>query len=540
MIKKLLLLLLFVYGTTNAQNTCSPLITNGLIGYYPFCSNANDASGNGNNGTVHGATLTTDRFGNTNSAYSFNGTSNYISVSDQASLRLSNTDFTISAWVYETSLAPAQDAIVTKRAPSGSGNGYILNIAGNNQPTPELINFQVSGGFDPHAYSGSTVLLNAWQHIVVTYTLSSQTIKIYLNGVLNSTTSGIPSPNAATSNDLWIGNDVAGGQYSFHGKIDDVFIFNRAISAAEVNSLYTNSVSTNCLIACYPFNSNANDISGYGNDGTVYGATLTTDRFGNANSAYSFNGNSDYISVADNFSLRLSNTDFTISTWIYETSAAIVQDAIITKRSTFVSGDGYILNMQGTAQPVPGLVNFQVSGGFDPNALSNDTVSMNAWQHIVVTYTLSSHTAKIYLNGILNSTTSGILSPSSTTANDLWIGHDVAGAPYSFHGKIDDIRIYTCALSDSEITVLYNGTTGINEVSDPSDFSIYPNPTNGIAFVDGIKNETVLVYNSLGAIMKEQKGEHAIDLSCFSEGIYFIRVINGNGKIVCAKKIMKQ
>ena len=72
----------------------------GLVAWYPFNGNANDSSGNGNNGTVSGATLTTDRFGNPGKAYSFNGTNAYISVPNSSSLSIVG-DITISAWIYD-------------------------------------------------------------------------------------------------------------------------------------------------------------------------------------------------------------------------------------------------------------------------------------------------------------------------------------------------------------------------------------------------------------------------------------------------------
>jgi hypothetical protein len=69
-----------------------------LVAYYPFNGNANDASGNKNNGTVNGAVFAKDRFGNLNSAYSFNGTSNFIQIPNSSSLQLGSS-YTISAWV---------------------------------------------------------------------------------------------------------------------------------------------------------------------------------------------------------------------------------------------------------------------------------------------------------------------------------------------------------------------------------------------------------------------------------------------------------
>ena len=80
-----------------------PNLQQGLVGYYPFCSNANDESGNGSNGTVYGATLTTDRFGNPNSAYEFNGTNNYIKASAEY---LPTNKRTVSAWFYANSVGP--------------------------------------------------------------------------------------------------------------------------------------------------------------------------------------------------------------------------------------------------------------------------------------------------------------------------------------------------------------------------------------------------------------------------------------------------
>jgi hypothetical protein len=83
--------------TSNACPTLSGSLTSGLVGFWPFCGNANDASGNGNNGTVNGATLTTDRFGNTNSAYSFDGVNDFIEMGIP-NLPIVNNSRSISVW----------------------------------------------------------------------------------------------------------------------------------------------------------------------------------------------------------------------------------------------------------------------------------------------------------------------------------------------------------------------------------------------------------------------------------------------------------
>jgi hypothetical protein len=102
--KKLLFLNLFFYFLllnfefVNAQ-VPSYVPTNGLVAYYPFNGNANDQSGNGNNGVVHGANLTNDRTGTNNQAYSFNGRNNYISIPFSNSIAVQN-EITVSVWLY--------------------------------------------------------------------------------------------------------------------------------------------------------------------------------------------------------------------------------------------------------------------------------------------------------------------------------------------------------------------------------------------------------------------------------------------------------
>jgi hypothetical protein len=84
-----------------AQTPPAYVPTDGLVGWWPFNGNANDESGNGNNGTVNGATLTEDRFGNANSAYYYDGISNNILINDDSTLRPS--EITMSVWINSSS-----------------------------------------------------------------------------------------------------------------------------------------------------------------------------------------------------------------------------------------------------------------------------------------------------------------------------------------------------------------------------------------------------------------------------------------------------
>ncbi|CAB1063452.1 hypothetical protein D1BOALGB6SA_8235, partial [Olavius sp. associated proteobacterium Delta 1] len=105
-------------------------LSQGLVAYYPFNGNADDESGNGNHGVVNGATVTEDRFGNLGSAYEFDGVSSYIEIADNTALRISGTDFTLSAEVLVKSYNSSyQSALLVKRG-TGLEDGWFWSLLG--------------------------------------------------------------------------------------------------------------------------------------------------------------------------------------------------------------------------------------------------------------------------------------------------------------------------------------------------------------------------------------------------------------------------
>ena len=110
----------FLTILTASAQVPSYVSTNGLVGYWPFNGNAQDGSGNGNHGTVNGATLTTDRFGNQNGAYSFDGQGNRINILNQL-FNLGWQNYTISAW-FQTSSSAAVSAVAEATPSSHSLN----------------------------------------------------------------------------------------------------------------------------------------------------------------------------------------------------------------------------------------------------------------------------------------------------------------------------------------------------------------------------------------------------------------------------------
>ena len=178
-----------------------------------------DASGNGNNGTISGATWTTSgKYGN---ALMFNGTNALVTVNDSNSLDLT-TGMTLEAWVYPTAVGGWRD-VITK----GTDDIYHL-MGSSDDSTPAL-----GGTFSPSVLRGTSSLpLNTWTHLTGTY--DGTTMRLYVNGVQVSSqaqTGPIQTSTAA----LTMGGDALHGQY-FAGLIDEVRIYNRALSVAEIQS----------------------------------------------------------------------------------------------------------------------------------------------------------------------------------------------------------------------------------------------------------------------------------------------------------------
>jgi Leucine-rich repeat (LRR) protein/sugar lactone lactonase YvrE len=218
-----------------ADNLCE-----GLTAYYPMDGNANDASGNGSNGVVNGATLTTDRHGNANSAYSFED--DYIQIADTSSLDLSQ-EFTIQAWInphdgYGNQRHNHID-IVSKWGDTGIGNAaYLLGI--NNQG--KILPWTYSGSAGSYFEGSQTVPINTWTYVVMVRT--GNTSKVYINGTLDASFDNAELPQNSNY-DLFIGQ-APKGINRFSGMIDDVLIHNRALTASEIQSYYNSTKPSDC------------------------------------------------------------------------------------------------------------------------------------------------------------------------------------------------------------------------------------------------------------------------------------------------------
>jgi hypothetical protein len=198
-------------------------------------------------------------------------------------------------------------------------------------------------------------------------------------------------------------------------------------------------------IAYYPFNGNANATIGSLN-GTVVGATLTSDRFGNANSAYSFDGN-DYISFTNVPTTQVNN--WALSAWIRPTSN-MIEGTIVNNGfdDTGNSSNGYCMNVgNGTETGLGNRLGYVF--GLNERNTTNATLALNTWHHVVMTRL--SGTTRFYINGVLQAFTT---SSTPLIPTQFRIGSS-AGIRF-FVGAIDEVRVYNVGLTTAQVVSLYN------------------------------------------------------------------------------------
>ena len=228
-----------LFETNESDNEITGVVTvAGLIAAYAFNegtgTTVTDASGHGLTGTISGATWTTGgKYGN---ALSFNGTSSYVDLGNPALLQIAGST-TVSAWV-KAAANPADDGQIV--AKSDDNTGWQLKTSPDTGP--ETFGMAVSTGSNTRIQRYSTTVrsLNTWYHVAGVDDASAQTLSIYVNGVLdNGTLSGVvPSSQVNSGVNVNIGRRSPGtwGGFYFNGVVDEVRIYNRALTQAEIQT----------------------------------------------------------------------------------------------------------------------------------------------------------------------------------------------------------------------------------------------------------------------------------------------------------------
>jgi hypothetical protein len=216
----------------------------GLIAFYPFTGNANNASGISNlNGTpVDGPTLTTDRFGSTEQCYSFDGINDYIDMGNPVALQIIDK-ITIGVWVKKAAFTNNAVVLSKTQTTTGSeGHGYsmALNFSAGGEYYYMGIRFQSGAPVGINLGSGAPFIAGEWEFLV--FTLDGQKMIWYKDGVETSSSTANQPLTASSLGNFVVGKNSESAFY-FNGIIDDVTIYNRVLPVSEIIQLYEQTVS---------------------------------------------------------------------------------------------------------------------------------------------------------------------------------------------------------------------------------------------------------------------------------------------------------
>ncbi len=455
------------------------LFSTNLVGYWTMDGNnvnwatgaVTDSSGKGNTGTiVKMATSTAVATGKIGQALKFDGSNDYVEVGNGSSLNITGP-ITVSAWIFPKNLTSG-DIFVRGQDSSPAYFQYFLSLGGDGSM------FRISNGtlgFAAGNEAASQPTINTWSHIVGLWdgTTAANGIKLYVNGVLKSV--GTATFSAMWSQPTWnayMGADVENTRYYFNGLIDEVRIYNRALTPSEVEGLYNSGIAkfnvsptkylTSGLVGYWTMDGNnvnwatgaVTDSSGKGNTGTIVKmATSTAVATGKIGQALNFDGVNDYVNCIGGGSLNLVDGDFSVSAWVNAKDFILdLYGRILYKGET--SAKGYTLMAGDTAATHDFfLFGTRDAGGTYHSKYSSPNKLTGTWYHVVGVQ--SSGVLSIYVNGVSESGSDLGATPTINTATGLQIGQRGDNLRW-FNGLIDEVRIYNRALGAGEISNLYN------------------------------------------------------------------------------------
>ena len=402
--------------------------------------------------TGNGSTLAVE--GKIGTAASFNGSSSHIDLGTTDFVQ-NNNSFSISAWCYFEDLSTA-NAIVTKWwNNSGIDESWWFGHYAAGSTTLHFAHRDASNNVTLSYSNTSAISENTWHHCVVVW--NGSTVTYYVDGtqVGTSTNSDFNSATKTSSANIIIGAQNEGSGNQMTGKIDQVRLFNKAISSSEVTTLYgeSNTSTTKSTtdifddgsgVALYEFEEGAKDTGGV---------------TGYIGSGGMFNGSSSVVSTDLNFATNAKS----VSLW-FKISDTNVYGSVVSSNNNgtgdplLASLNWHCLQFDSTGN----VLTFSIlTGNWERVSTTTNNFNVNTWYNVTVTHDASS--IKIYINGNLENTTT--LTGTILSQDIIEIGGNTNASgvtPVYFNGLIDQVRIFNRVLdeaTDGEVTTLYNETS---------------------------------------------------------------------------------
>ena len=416
---------------------------------------------------------------------SFDGGTDYIAVADSDSLSITGA-ISISLWVKVSSVNANEDGLVVKANDSGVGYGIYIDQVDNK--------IKFFSHLYSHTADSAAISLNTWYHVVGTHESGSvDESKIYIDGSLIHTFSET-DVMVADSEPLEFGRTFQNSGYTLNGSLKNVAIWNRALTATEVQNVMYKTYAevsgrlASGLVSWWGLDVDYTDSKG-SNDGTNSGSTLSTSLYGGntpvipravdnaptvqadaiGSGSASFNGTDDYIDVGDSNNFITGN-NVTFACWVKNTGSAKAYVINNTKGASGSTNMTLSVNNDSGGSASAGEISGLVWSGSAHGYITYDgNIDDSTWHHLALTTTSSAQV--LYLDGVSVATTSHTFANAASTDNMI-IGND-GGNSFEHTGNICQVGIWSAALTQAQIQSVMEKTFEELTASEKTDLVSY-------------------------------------------------------------------
>jgi hypothetical protein len=458
-------------------------------GYGTTANNAGNG-GSADNGTISNATWTNDgKFGK---ALSFNGTNNIVTVANPTTFDFVTSDFTLSAWVNPAATQSSGTGRIIDKLKTVSGtSSYFMGVNASGNPE-----YWLSDGTTTvdRRYAGKDVR-NGWHQLVVTYSRGNLA-KLYIDGTNVDSVSIASVGDLISYNGMIIGNVGSGSPNNFNGTVDEVKIYNYALTSDEVQTDYNHSSSvvfggqdprdtdstpsslTNGLVGYWKMDDKVSgnnqtlvDSSGNGNNATTSnganGTGMDCTVAGKYSYGCSFDGVDDYTSITTTNIINPSAGS--VAMWFNPASVQTGALHYLFGAPNTSQNSRIYLWVANGGNAISGLLG-------NGTVIGNVTITPSTWHHVLISW--QGTKAHLYVDGY-EGTTTGTFNGLAASTTTSYIGN-TASADQGYNGLVDDVRIYNRTLSNQEVAQLASwGPSMIGEWKFDEGTGQYVNDTSG-------------------------------------------------------------
>jgi len=456
-------------------------LSKGLVGHWKMDASVSnitatrDSSGYDKHSTIYNGALLTNN-GRFKEGYNFEKYTNDVICAGTSTIYdFGNSSFSVSSWFKPKNII--SNYFVSKWLTATDRWVLYTNSAGKYAGWIEINDAPIN-------VIGPSAVQDEWVHVIMVRNREISQFELYVNGVRYNVSDSLGALNNSASN-LCLGGASSAGAFSVNGTVDEVRIYNRALSASEIAALYNGTKTNYFVLKTDPVlgltdetpaptdsdetglvgywkmddltNGNTTDSSGQENNGSVIGATFSTGRW---DKGYSFDGSNDYISITQNNVLNMPLAgNFSFSVWTKLLDAGTYQ-RIINKGNVIAGTPG--IGWESLLTDNDALyfaINNKTGGTYTqinvPYYTScNGGSCYNQWTHIAGVW--NGNVLNLYVNGVSYGTSSAITGfYNYSNAVNMFIGRRSSDITQFVNGSIDEVRIYNRTLSADEVKELY-------------------------------------------------------------------------------------